>query len=143
MAIRRLMRGTRRRSSDRSEMELLERRTFLSAAISNINISKLAGNQAEGSIVVDRADATKLFAVSNIDVGDGLMAATSDDGGVTWNRRIIASGKDGLPAACCDPSATFDSFGNLFLAYLNNNTNEVVVLESTDAGQDFTLLTKY
>src|SRR6266478_6096854 len=67
--------------------EKLERRTLLSGAVANINLSKLLGNQAEGSIVVDRADSSKVFAVSNLDVGDGLMAATSTDGGATWTRR--------------------------------------------------------
>jgi hypothetical protein len=127
----------------RSMPEVLERRRLLSGAVANINVSKALGNQAEGAIVVDRADTSKMFAVTNIDVGDGLLAATSTDGGNSWAHRIIANDKDGLPAACCDPSASFDSLGNLFLTYLNNNTNAVVVLRSTDAGQNFTLLTEF
>jgi hypothetical protein len=123
--------------------ESLEPRRLLSSSFPNINISKMLGNQAEGAIAVDRADPSKLFAVSNIDVGDGLMAATSTDGGATWSRKTIANDKDGLPAACCDPSAEFDSFGNLFLTYLNSSTDSVIVLRSTDAGQSFTLLKEY
>jgi hypothetical protein len=127
----------------RAVTEVLERRTLLSGGVANVNVSKLLGNQAEGAIVVDHLDPSQMFVATNIDVGDGLMAATSNDGGQTWNHRIIANDKDGLPAACCDPSAEFDSFGNLFLTYLNNNTNAVVVLRSTDAGQNFTLLTEF
>src|SRR6516162_8517153 len=99
--------------------EPLEPRRLLSSSFPNVNISRMPGNQAEGAIAIDKADPSKLFAVSNIDVGDGLVAATSSDGGATWSRRTIADDKDSLPAACCDPSAEFDSFGNLFLAYLN------------------------
>jgi len=123
--------------------EPLEPRRLLSSSFPNINISKLLGNQAEGAIAVDRADPTKLVWVSNIDVGDGLMAATSSNSGASWSTKTIANDRDGLPAACCDPSAEFDSFGNLFLAYLNNSTDSVIVLRSTDAGQDFTLLKEY
>src|SRR5579864_6942749 len=102
-------------SSERPEVgiESLEPRRLLSSSFPNINVSKMLGNQAEGAIAVDRANPSKLFAVSNIDVGDGLMAATSGDGGSTWSQKTIANDKDGLPAACCDPSAEFDSFGNL------------------------------
>jgi hypothetical protein len=85
-----------------------------------------------------------MFEISNIDVGDGLLAATSDDGGVTWSRRLIASAsQDTLPPACCDPSAAFDSFGNLFVTYLSSDTNQILVLQSTDAGHSFTLLGKF
>ena len=104
----------------------------------------MPGNQAEGSIAVDPADPSHLFAATNIDHGDGLMAATSGDGGQTWATRIIANDTDGLPAACCDPSTAFDSFGNLFLTYVNANTNNVVVLLlSTDAGQSFSVLAQF
>lgn len=125
------------------ESEPLEPRRLLSSSFPNINISKMLGNQAEGAIAVDPADSSKLFAVSNIDVGDGLMAATSSDGGASWSRRTMANDKDGLPAACCDPSAEFDSYGNLFLTYLNNSTDSVIVLRSSDQGKSFTLLKEY
>jgi hypothetical protein len=124
-------------------VERLEARRLLSGAVANLNVSKLLGNQAEGAIAVDRADPSKMFVATNLDVGDGLMAGMSSDGGHTWTHRTMANDQDGLPAACCDPSATFDSFGNLFLAYLNNNTNAVVVLRSTDAGKNFTLLKEF
>ncbi|MDB5304830.1 MAG: hypothetical protein JWM97_2379 [Phycisphaerales bacterium] len=123
--------------------EPLEPRTMLSSAFPNINLSRMPGSQAEGSIVVDRADPTRLFAVSNLDVGDGLTIATSNDGGTTWSRRTIANDSDHLPPACCDPSAGFDAFGNLFLVYLDANTNHVVVLLSTDAGQGFSVLDQF
>src|SRR5262249_16471125 len=80
----------------------------------------------------------------------GLFAAFSLDSGATWTYvdptdGIIADGKPGdpLPAACCDPSVAFDSFGNLFLAYLDNNFisgPQIRVALSTNGGQSFTLL---
>lgn len=124
-------------------VERLESRMLLTAAFTNIDVSKMKGNQAEGSIAVDRADGSKLVAVSNIDSGDGLMLATSSDGGATWSSRVIANDSDSLPAACCDPSVAFDSFGNLFLAYLNSTDTQVELLLSTDAGRSFTLLKQY
>lgn len=131
------------RRRNRSTLERLEPRTLLSSAFTNIDISKLKGNQAEGAIAVDPIAPNKLFAVSNIDTGDGLMVTTSANGGTTWSSRVIAKDNGPLPAACCDPSAAFDSFGNLFLAYLNSTDNQVELLLSTDAGQSFTLLTQY
>ena len=124
-------------------VEPLEPRKLLSASFTNVNVSKMKGNQAEGAIAVDPVDPSKMFAVSNIDTADGLMAATSSDGGATWSSRTIATDNSSLPAACCDCSAQFDSFGNLFLTYLNANDNQVELVLSTDAGQSFTLATQY
>src|SRR5579859_4849539 len=86
--------------------ESLESRTLLSSGFPNIDISKLPGNQAEGAISIDRANPNNEFALSNIDSGDGLMAATSSDGGHSWAQRLIGDDSDGLPPACCDPSVS-------------------------------------
>ena len=75
--------------------------------------------------------------------GSGLFAAVSDDGGATWTTRVLGTGTDGLPASCCDPSLAFDSFGNLFVTYLNEAADGVVVLLSTDAGRSFRVLTTF
>ena len=130
----------RSRTTSRPHTEKLERRFLLSSGFVNINVSRMTGNQAEGAIAVDPAEPSRLFSISNIDVGDGLVAATSADGGGTWSRRLIANDSDHLPGACCDPSAAFDSFGNLFVSYLNSATNEAVVLSSVDAGQSFSVI---
>jgi len=45
-----------------------------------------------------------------------------------------------LPVACCDPSAAYDDFGNLYYAYIAINSNQqtsTTVLVSTDNGQSF------
>ena len=53
----------------------------------------------------------QVFVVSNDDVGNvGLFAATSSNGGVSFTSKHVATGTDGLPSACCDPSASWDQF---------------------------------
>src|SRR5665213_961508 len=163
-------RGARRdgieRAACESAIEILESRTLLSvSAFPNVNISKFKGNQPETAIAVDPSNPSREFAVSNTD-NTGLYAASSSNGGATWSGGVIAAGAisgpgggdragttsgstgattstDGLPAACCDPSAAFDSHGNLFLTYLDTNDNVVVVALSTDGGHTFSTLQQF
>ncbi len=115
------------------------------AVPTNINVSKLAGYQAETTIAINPTNPNQLFVASNLS-GDGMFAAYSTDGGTTWRYSdpsdgIIADGGDSIPAACCDGQATFDKFGNLFLTYLDNDFNNgphVVVISSSNGGQSFT-----
>ena len=104
----------------------------------NFDISKSPGYEAEPTIAIDPTNAARMFAASNVG-GDSLFAAYSIDGGVTWATRLIADGTDGLPQACCDPVASWDQFGNLFLTYLNVDHDAVIVLRSIDGGKTFTL----
>src|SRR5205823_3545974 len=62
------------------------------------------------------------------------------DGGQTWSKRIIADGNDNLGDSCCDPSLSFDSYGNLFMTYLFNVENTVPVALSTDGGLTFNII---
>ncbi|WP_406470107.1 choice-of-anchor P family protein [Streptomyces sp. NBC_01615] len=110
-----------------------------------VNVTRSAGNQAEGAIAVDPTDPSRVAAVSNNGdgAGDGMTAAYSTDHGATWTHRTIADGSaGGLPKACCDPSVSWDSFGNLFLIYLDDNTDTggIHVALSTDGGKNFSLL---
>src|SRR5262249_59370321 len=41
-----------------------------------------------------------------------------------------------------DPSVTFDQYGNLFLCYLDNPTQNIVLALSTDGGQHFSTLSR-
>src|SRR5947209_10156375 len=66
----------------------------------------------------------------------GMFAAVSFDGGKTWDGRIIGD-DDNLGDACCDPSVSFDRYGNLFLTYLFNVENTVPIALSTDGGLHF------
>ena len=96
----------------------------------NVNVSHLAGNQAEETIAINPLNPKDIFVASN-DLSTatktpsaGLFVRYSTDGGTTWTLPKvpeIANGKDNFPPACCDPKAAYDQFGNLFLTYLSNS----------------------
>ena len=107
----------------------------------NVDISQRAGNESEEAIAVNPTNPNNIVVLTNIQEGfSGLFLGVSFDGGQTWSRRIIADGPSigegagGLGDGCCDPSVSFDEYGNLFLSYLYNLENVVPVLLSTDGG---------
>jgi hypothetical protein len=104
----------------------------------NIDVSQRVGNESEEAIAVNPTNPNNIVVLTNIQEGfSGLFLGVSFDGGQTWTRRIIADGatiSDGLGDGCCDPSLSFDRYGNLFLSYLYNIENVVPVLLSTDGG---------
>ena len=144
--------------------EALEPRLLMAVSVSVetlVNVSRMRGNQTEGTIAIDPTNPNRLFAASNMgsgrdpDLGPNdpipneaaLFGATSTNGGIDWATREFANGNvfggDNLPVACCDPSAEFDQFGNLWFTYLGVPINspvlqfQVIVLLSTDGGQTF------
>lgn len=122
-----------------SVIERLENRVQFDVTISSIdpvNVSRMPGDQAEPAIAIDPLNPAVMFAASNND-GSSLVGAFSTDGGHDWTTRTFATGADGLPKACCDPSVAFDSFGNLFLGYLGEDSNHAELLLSTDGGASF------
>ena len=111
----------------------------------NINLSRAAGNQYETSVAINPNDNNQIFIVGRNELG-GLVTARSSDGGVTWTRNIIGTANPAapgnIPRAYGNASVAWDSFGNLFLAYLSQNTLGSTVLYvtialSTDAGATF------
>jgi hypothetical protein len=88
----------------------------------NVNVTALAGNQAEGTIAIDPTNPQRLFEASN----PGSTAAVSNNGGTSWTRFSVGTGADGLPVSCCDNVAVFDQFGNLFLVYIGVGANPAV-----------------
>jgi subtilisin-like proprotein convertase family protein len=109
-----------------------------------VNTSHMRGNQTEATIAIDPTSPNRVFVASNPDSLPGLMVTFSADGGATWTSRVIADGTDGLPLSTGDPSANWDSFGNLFLSYLdvfsNPNRAQVVVTVSLDGGRTFNVV---
>ncbi len=109
----------------------------------NVNVSQKANYQNECAIVKNPANNTQLFAACNNSTG-GLFAARSTTQGSTWNspwnaNKTIADGTPGLgAAACCDPSLAWDTFGNLFVTYIDSTLQNIVTLLSTDGGLTFT-----
>ena len=108
---------------------------------SNVDVSQRPGNESEETVAVNPTNPRNIVIVSNIgEPQPGLVAAVSFDGGQTWARRIIG-GNDNLGDACCDPSLSFDEFGNLFLTYLYIQEDTIVpVALSTDGGLSFSLI---
>jgi hypothetical protein len=116
--------------------------TKATITVSSPNPLYVGGSQNEPTIAVDPTNPNRAFIASNNGM-NGLFAGYSTNGGQNWTTRIIATGADGLPAACCDLKAAFDSFGNLFLTYLDNPHKSVVLLLSTDGGQHFQVLHQF
>jgi hypothetical protein len=96
-----------------------------------VNVSATTGNQAESFINVNPTNTNNLVATSNTNAAS-IFRAYSTDAGATWTRGTVATG-----VACCDGQAAWDTFGNLFLVYINNSVNQINVILSTDGGVTF------
>src|SRR5205809_1577168 len=96
-----------------------------------VNVSATAGNQAESFVNVNPTNTNNIVATSNTDA-PSIFRAFSMNRGATWTRGTIATG-----VACCDAQAAFDTFGNLFVVYINNSVNQINVILSTDGGVTF------
>src|SRR3989442_1925340 len=68
-----------------------------------------------------------------------MFEGVSFDGGATWTRRLIGN-NDNLGDACCDPSLSFDEYGNLFMTYLYQVENVVPIALSMDGGVTFKVI---
>jgi BNR/Asp-box repeat. len=98
-----------------------------------VNVSATADNQAESFVNVNPTNTNNLVAFSNLPPGVGsIFRAYSTDGGTNWTRGTIATG-----VACCDGQAAWDTFGNLFLVYINDGADQINVILSTDGGVTF------
>jgi hypothetical protein len=111
----------------------------------NINLSKATGNQYETAVAINPKDNNQIFVVGRNEVG-GLATARSSDGGVTWTSKIIGTtnpaAPGNVPRAYGNASVAWDDFGNLFLAYLSQNSSTsqflyVTIALSTDGGANF------
>jgi FG-GAP-like repeat len=117
----------------------LKRTTFVTTSY---DVSQIEANQFGPAIAVDPANPQLVFAVSSHETLTGLFASFSTDGGVTWtpvdaSDHTIADGGDGLPQASGSPSVAFDPFGRLFLTYLDQKQQSIIVVRSDNGGQSF------
>src|SRR5438105_2499536 len=96
-----------------------------------VNVIATAGNQSESFANVNPTNTANLVAISNTNA-NSIFRGYSFDGGTTWTRGTIATN-----VACCDGQAAWDTFGNLFLVYINANVNQINVILSTDGGATF------
>ncbi len=106
----------------------------------NINVSQRLGNESEEAVAINPTNPQNIVIFTNIAEGvNGMFLAVTFDGGKTWNRRIVGQ-NDVLGDTCCDPSLSFDEYGNLFMTYLYNVDIAVPVALSTDGGLTFTVI---
>jgi hypothetical protein len=107
----------------------------------NRNVSKMLGNQAETTIAINPTNPNNIVVASNVQFGQALFKAYTLDGGATWTKDVIGDG-DELGFACCDPSLSFDQYGNVFLVYLDGvKVKNVQLAMSTDGGATFHYIT--
>ena len=97
-----------------------------------VNVSATTGNQAESFVNVNPTNTNNIVATSNDPGTASIFRAYSTDAGATWTRGTIATG-----VACCDGQAAWDTFGNLFLVYINASVDQINVILSTDGGATF------
>lgn len=107
----------------------------------NVDVSQRVGNESEEAIAVNPTNPNNIVIFTNIAEGaNGMFLATSFDGGQSWNTRIVGEANDVFGDACCDPSAAFDQYGNLFLSWLYNVDQTVPIGLSTDGGVTFRVI---
>jgi hypothetical protein len=112
------------------------------------NTSQKAGSDSECASAKNPANTQQVFVFCNT-AGAGMFAARSTDAGLTWiypdpSDKTIADGDPGQgPAACCDPTLAWDTFGNLFITYINSSVNTIETILSTDGGATFTNLATF
>src|SRR5258708_1264828 len=109
----------------------------------NVDISQRHLNESEEAIAVNPTNPDNIVAVTNVGHAEagltaGMFEGVSFDGGKTWATKLIGlGGGDPLGDACCDPSLSFDKYGNLFMTYLYEVEDQVPVALSTDGGLTF------
>ena len=119
----------------------------LTANADVVNVSHMLGNQAEVTVAINPVNLSNVAMFSVLTTGLGLFSAVTTNAGATWTTNIIANDITTnaiIPAAKSDPWASFDTFGNLFLTYVDyyDFTNAWVVL-STNGGSNFSKLTNF
>src|SRR6266571_3643010 len=116
------------------------RQLRLASIPANIDVSHRHTNESEETVAVNPTNPKNIVIVTNVDhPAAGLFEGVSFDGGATWTRKLIGN-NDNLGDACCDPSLSFDRYGNLFMTYLYNVEIEVPIALSTDGGLHFNLI---
>src|SRR5437764_14816540 len=116
------------------------RQLRLTSIPANVDVSRRMGNESEETVAVNPTNPKNIVIVTNVDhPAAGMFEGVSFDGGATWTKKLIGD-NDNLGDACCDPSLSFDQYGNLFMTYLHNVEIKVPIALSTDGGLHFNLI---
>lgn len=130
--------------SRRALAEPLESRMLLTATVSGtptiVNADKVTGPQQDPTIVYNPTNPNQMYMVADNVGSSSLLTSTSSNGGATWTPQVQFTGSDGFPPASINPTAAYDSYGNLFVAYKRADTGSTEVLFSYDNGQTFHVL---
>src|SRR6266567_2650575 len=117
------------------------RQLRLASIPTNIDVSQRLTNESEETVAVNPTNPNNIVIVTNVDhPAAGLFEGVSFDGGATWTTKKLIGDNDNLKDACCDPSLSFDSYGNLFMTYLFNVEIQVPIALSTDGGLTFNII---
>lgn len=110
--------------------------------LTNLNLTHREGSQIAPAMAQDPTFLRRLVSVATTEppllggAGPGIILAISTNGGENWAPRLLADGHDTQPAAKGSPDVLFDTFGNLYIAYLSD-AGKVVLLTSKDGGMSF------
>jgi uncharacterized repeat protein (TIGR01451 family) len=113
---------------------------------SNLDVTKLPGNESDGVIAYNPTNPAQLFIAANTNVEQGLFAATCSNMIVGTNitnvviTNLTAVSLANLPSGEY-PAVAWDNYGNLFLAYADGSYSGIDVAVSTNGGKNFLLLT--
>ncbi len=107
----------------------------------NVNISPSLVTHYNSCVAINPANPKNVACFSALTLATGgLFSGVSTNGGASFTPGQIADGTSALPVAAGSPSCSWDTFGNLFVAYQEISGNKIVVLLSTDGGRTFSLL---
>jgi len=112
----------------------------------NVDVSQRHLNESEEAIAVNPTNPNNIVVFTNVGhteagLAAGMLLGVSFDGGKTWSRRLVGLGAgDPLGDTCCDPSLSFDRYGNLFMTYLYQVEDQVPIALSTDGGLSFNVI---
>jgi hypothetical protein len=112
----------------------------------NVDVSQRHLNESEEAIAVNPTNPNNIVVFTNVGHTEagltaGMFLGVSFDGGKTWSRRLVGLGAgDRLGDTCCDPSLSFDRYGNLFMTYLYQVEDQVPIALSTDGGLSFNVI---